>query len=519
MVALLLAGCGVQQKQSPVVSAPKPEPTPREVMDRFAEEAARKKARPPLADLAPIAPLEPQLASETRFPFEKKQFSIEVIDEPLGNVLLGLAMAADLNLILGQDVDRSERVSVKMNNLPLKTALDTIITTHNYHYTIEKNILRVEGLRTQIFTVDYPLVYNSPESESGGDILGGGGSGGGGGGNNGTSAISSSGLKGEFKVKVEVKDEEELDVWKKIEKVLQPPKGGKREGGSLLSEHGSASINRMAGTIVVSDRPKQLKLVHQFLDRINRILHRQVVIEAKVVEVGLNKGHAYGIDWSVIKTTVGQTYDINQKLLQGVQAFTFNFADTTGAYTLTAALDALATQGTVNVLASPRVNVLNNQTALITVGRVIPYIDLTITTTEDEVNGEPVLRTSSEPTIARTLEGVTLGITAQISEEGVTTLHIMPIITEQTGNRSLTVGTNTFDIPVFSVRESDTMIKASDRETVVLGGLIMEKTSDDVQKVPILGDIPFVKAAFSKQSRNTAKTELVILLTTTVYNQ
>ena len=127
-----------------------------------------------------------------------------------------------------------------------------------------------------------------------------------------------------------------------------------------------------------------------------------------------------------------------------------------------------------------------------------------------------VLRTSSEPTIARTLEGVTLGITPQISDDGVTTLHIVPIITEQTGSRVLSVMNEDFDVPVFSVRESDTMVKVADRQTIVMGGLIQEKTDDSIRKIPILGDVPVLKALFSQQSRETSKTELVILLTTTV---
>ena len=516
-IFMLTACSSVPPKKPPESLVQKAELSPRELMEKYPQKDIISPPKLPLEALGPLTPFEPQIAMEAEFPFEKKLFSIEVIDEPLGNVLLGLAMAADLNLILGQDVDRYEPVSVKIKNLPLKAALDSIITTHNYFYTIEKSILHVEGLKTEFFTVDYPLVYSKPDSETGGDVLGGGGGGGGGGGETGT-GVSSSGLKGEFTIEVEVEDDEELDVWKKIDEALKTSKSGER---GLLSEQGKAEINRMAGTIVVTDRPKNLKTVAEFIDRINEALHRQVIIEAKIVEVALNKGHKYGIDWEFVSTSFGTLVDVENPLrFFSIGAtggdLTAGFFDTVGDEQGQAVLNALATQGDVNVLSSPRLNVVNNQTGLISVGRVIPYIDLQITTTDIEVGDTPTVRTSAVPVIVRTLEGVTLGITPQISDQGDTTLHIVPIITEQTGNRPIRVENETFVIPIFSVRESDTMVSVADGQTIVIGGLIQEKTDDTVSKIPLLGDIPLLNVFFSKQERETNKTELVILLTTSI---
>ena len=383
LIVFFLAGCAVQPKKPPQILSQNAKMSPQQLMEKYAAQKEDKKASPGLENLAPITPLAPKLATETAFPFEKKLFSMEVIDEPLGNVLLGLAAAADLNLILGRDVDRLEPVSVKIKNLPLKDALDSIITVHDYYYAIEKNILRVEGLKTKIFKLDYPLVYGNPESETGGDVLGGGGGGGGGG--ESTAALSNSGLKGEFTIEVEIEDEEDLDIWKKMEEAFENSKTG--GGSGLLSEHGKADINRMAGTIVVTDRPRHLKLVEEYIDRVNQSMHHQVMIEAKIVEVSLNKGHSYGIDWSMLKTDTDGNWQFNTNLSNGVGAFTLGFTDSVGPITGQGVLDVLATQGDVNVLSSPRLNVINNQTALISVGRVIPYLDLTITTNEEEVGG------------------------------------------------------------------------------------------------------------------------------------
>ena len=178
-------------------------------------------------------------------------------------------------------------------------------------------------------------------------------------------------------------------------------------------------------------------------------------------------------------------------------------------------MDALSTQGNVNVLSAPRLNVLNNQTALISVGRAIPYLQWelrtvgTATATGATIY-EPV------PTVVRSQAGVTLGVTPQISADGITTLHVVPIITDLVEYRSFSFQGSTFDVPVIDIREADTIVRVPDGTTVVIGGLIQEKTRDNESKVPLLGSIPFLGKAFSQQIRSSEKIELVILLTPTV---
>jgi MSHA type pilus biogenesis protein MshL len=297
----------------------------------------------------------------------------------------------------------------------------------------------------------------------------------------------------------------------------------------------------MSGVIVVTDRPSRLEIVERFIDRINESLRRQVIIEAKIVEVILNKGNEWGINWNYLQKNFLNTgiFGISQTLSEGANAFRIGFVDQTGNDTGEVILDALATQGNVNILSSPRLNVLNNQSALISVGQIIPYLDFQIGSTVSRGIGGDIPIIDSVPIIARTLEGVTLGITPQISADGVTTLHIVPIITEQTGNRTISLAldtstsppddengddgsqnaTKSVDIPVFSVREADTIVRVRDNETIIIGGLISENTKDNVRKVPILGDIPYLGALFTHQQRETIKSELVILLTTTVVTE
>lgn len=462
---------------------------------------------PVLAPLPPLAVLKPRVAAEEKMPFEGKLFSLSTRSAPLQDVLLGLAKEASLNLVLEKGVDPNEMVSVEVKDLPLKKALNMVLASYAYFYEIDGNVLSIKAMETRLFRFDYPLTSNKPETDIGGDVLGGGGGGGGGGGS------TSSNLSGEFSIEANV-DEEYLNVWEQIEKALKPAEGG--EGG-LLSEQGRAQVNRMGGTIIVTDRRENILLVERLLNELEGSLKRQVVIEAKIVEVTLNQGHQYGIDWSYLNQNSGgfkDGIDISTNL--GTKSGAFNLGWYPGGIDgFRAMLDLLATQGNTNVLSSPRINVLNNQTALISVGRAIPYLEWelrtvgTATATGATVY-EPV------PTVSRVQAGVTLGVTPQINADGITTLHIVPIVTDLVEYQTFTFEDNTWEVPVIDIRETDTMVRVPNGTTVVIGGLIQDKSRDNVTKIPFLGDVPGLGKLFSNQIRDNRKVELVILLTPTV---
>ena len=362
-------------------------------------------------------------------------------------------------------------------------------------------------------------------------MLGGGSGGSGGGGSGGgqsdtVQTAQGTSLKGEFKITTTVEDEDNLDVWKQIEEALKPSQAG--EAG-LLSSDGMVRINRMGSTIIVKDHPSNVRSIAKFLQNIQETLRRQVIIHAKIVEVVLDKSHQYGINWEHVRFNFGRSGGIletsmNLGNLGSEGAFTMHFADFVGMDQGEAFLHALATNGTVNMLSSPRLSVINNQSAFINVGRIVPFLDFQVGQSTQTGGGfNDITTISSVPVISRFNEGVTLGITPQIDEDGSTILHIVPIVTEQVGSEPIEVPSSVVggdsiiaDIPIIAVRESDTMIRIEDRTTVVIGGLIQDVTSDIIKKVPLLGDIPIINWAFTHQDRENRKTELVILLTTTV---
>ncbi|WP_300459704.1 hypothetical protein [Desulfobacula sp.] len=492
-----------------------PQPALPEVMSTAPQ--IRKEAPAPtrasinVENLLPIKELVPQMAMDNTLPFDDKLFSFSARSTPLRDVLMGLAKQADLNIALSKEVDGEAAVSVEFHNLPLRQAMEEILRTFEYSYDISGNILRIKAIETRILKFDYPLIYSKATSDVGGDMLGSSG---------GTSSGSSdSDISAEFSVKTQVEDEDSLNIWKQIKDMLQPKEedqGSQNQGetAGLLSTIGRATVDSASGTIVVTDRPDVLDMVEKVLEQMQSTLKRQVIIEAKIMEVVLNHGHQYGVDWSAIQTGAHSAYTLASNmatnLAAGTGTFQLNLGKSAGEDGLSALIDAIRTQGDVNTISSPRINVINNQSATISIGRTIPYLDFEI----ENITAGDTVSYKAVPTIQRAQAGVSLGITPQISGDGVITLHIIPVITNQVGSETFTYDNESWPVPILDTRSASTIISALDNETIVLGGLIQDSSSDDRTSVPILGSIPVIgQFLFGNQTKKSRKIELVILLT------
>jgi MSHA biogenesis protein MshL len=162
----------------------------------------------------------------------------------------------------------------------------------------------------------------------------------------------------------------------------------------------------------------------------------------------------------------------------------------------------------VNVVATPQVNALNNEPAIMRVGTQDVFFKTT--SQVDAVTGR-ILQTTVEPQAIT--EGVMLSVTPQISGDGMINMSITPSLTERTGQAVSRFGDT---VPILSVREADTLVRVHESETIVIAGLMSERTSKDQSKVPIFGDLPGIGGLFRRDSRERKKTDLVILLTPTI---
>ena len=440
---------------------------------------------PPVA-LEPLAKMKPSAATEEKMPYEGKIFSLSARGAPLQDVVMGLAKEAELNLVLEKGVDPMEPVSVEVNNLSLRKTLDLIFAAYDYFYTIEGNTLWVKATETRFFKYDLPPFHSTGESSGGGNAVGGD--------------------AGGYEVTTTT-DEDKMDAWKQIEDALQAASAGGGDGG-LLSEAGNARVDALTGTIVVTDRRENLDLVEEFLRRMELAAKRQVVLEARIMEVTLNDAHEFGINWNM-------DYDgftVNSVMATANSAI--NLGWVAQGITADIMVNMLATQGEVNVLSSPRIHVLNNQAAVINVGETVPYL---IWNRECDDNGNNCMWV---PTVEKEQAGISMGVTPQISEDGMVTLHIVPVINGLVGwETTILQGGPTYRVPIIDTRGTDSIIRVADGATIVIGGLIQESHTEDVRGIPFLKDIPVLGAVFGNQVRDVSKSELVITLTPTIVYQ
>jgi MSHA biogenesis protein MshL len=264
------------------------------------------------------------------------------------------------------------------------------------------------------------------------------------------------------------------------------------------------TLNRTAAVLQVTARQSRLERVEQYLETVLTRALRQVQIQARVIEVQLRDEFSTGINWQAILGGLSNSARISQTTTNATSGG-FTFGLQLGDFT--ALLNAFATQGKVNVLSSPTVTVLNNEPAVMRVGTQNVFFT---TTTQTGETGQ-VLQTTVTP--QSITEGVVLSVTAQISADNIINMSINPSITENAGTATSRLGDT---VPIINVRETDTLVRVNEGDTVVIAGLMQDRVTNDQSKVPVLGDVPLVGNLFRSTTTNRVKTDLVILLTPTL---
>lgn len=307
----------------------------------------------------------------------------------------------------------------------------------------------------------------------------------------------------------------ESDFWQELEDTL---KMIMRASGE---DNDSVVISPQSGLITVRGLPSDIQAVKEFVKRSEQSLTRQVVLEAKIVEVALDDNFKQGINWQNVLASRGDTNfnfstasggsltDDIAATLGGVTSLTVNNVDFSGVVSL------LKTQGNVQVLSSPRVTATNNQKAVIKVGEDEYFVT--------DVSNTTVTGTATSSTPEINLEpffsGIALDVTPQISDQGDVILHVHPSVTEIAEQQKVvTLNEEQYVLPLArsNIRESDTVIRAKSGEIVVIGGLMQSAKTDEESRVPFLGAIPVLGNLFKSKQDTERKKELVILIRPTV---
>ena len=284
------------------------------------------------------------------------------------------------------------------------------------------------------------------------------------------------------------------------------------------------AINKTAGLVQVTDRPSALKRVEQYLKGVDRSVHRQVEIDVKIYDVTLNDQFQFGIDWvhvaesygglmgfgaSTLPVAIGalQAKDSAVSGLNSVPGLANPFSLVFSNFNTAAAVNALKLQGSVEVIAKPRLRTLNNQTALIKVGVETPFFAQTFQANQSQSGNQ----TFSGDQITTVTIGTILSITPQISDDNFVCLDISPVLTDL--ENTVTSPSQTATAPVLDTKQASTLLRVRNGTTVLLGGLIQTQRAKNEKKVPWLGDIPWLGKLFTGTFRFKQKKELVIFVT------
>jgi MSHA biogenesis protein MshL len=453
-------------------------------------------------------------------------------ENDLRAVIRGLAESYGLDYQIDPAV--TGLVTTSLRDVTLTEALDAIVLPHGYDYQIDGRVLRVtrSRLQTKIFTLDYlsmsrigsgttTIQRQLSRAGSGGGAFGGGAFGGGAFGGGAVGAFGGGG--GDVIQTVSV-----ADLWQEIrvsmEGLVFSSVGGGAATGAQPSERISAPvaysrssedgrrliINPISGTVMVTGPPELLAEVSAFLTTIEGSVQRQVLIEAKIVEVSLNRRFEYGIDWSFVQR-IG---NINIQFANNPSGGQFTLASPSGETErqINLVLRVLEEQGDVSVLQSPSVRGLNNQWAVINASTDQVFFSVT---------REPILGpggttigfdTQIQP--QQISVGVTLNVLPQISSDNTITMNVRPVITDVIAEKSVMLPDGTQSTaPVIDRRESDTVVRIRNGETVVIGGLMTTKETNTGFGIPVLREIPVVGALFGGAKRQIEKRELVIFIT------
>lgn len=429
---------------------------------------------PPELKFSPLMAVDSQ--KEKLFSFSGRNIALE-------DALFLLSKEAGFNVIWDKGVDPQTPISVSFEDFTLKEALDAIFAPTDYLYATNSPTVCVKLMDTRIFELEQIPFKISSTMSAGGDVLG--------------SIPNAGGVSGQFRM-TGTTDTEATDFWKQVEEGLN----------KIVSSEGKYIINKLAGIVSVTDHKKNLESADSFIQRIKSSLAKQVLIEAEVVEVTLEQAQSWGINWSAVHSFLmdHKSVELTANQTLGLPGSVVEFSASRSDATVV--LDALGRFGKVNVLSKPRVNVLNGQTAMINVGRVISYWELTGLSAGAQI-GQPIIF----PEQKTVLLGLTMGVTPYISSDGYITLQVLPIVSDASTWSEFQFNNQTLKAPNIDIREANTSVRIKNGETIVIGGLITSKKTDTEHKIPVLGDLPLLGYLFKRKEKIDQRAELVIFLT------
>lgn len=525
-ITLSLTGCSLVDERS------------RETGQNIRDSLEEATVYEPPGEAATRDVLMPQMDPVVDAPPPEERFDIVVDDAPARQFFMSLVEDTDWNMVVHPDVGGTVSLELKDVTIPEVMEMTREIYGYEYRRTETGYLVLPATLQSRIYQVNYLDVKRSGSSRtrvSSGQST------------ENPAALRSDSEDGrnsgsrrdgderdaERFSGTRIETESESQFWTDLKQGLETLIG-EGEGRNVV-------VNTQAGIVSVRAMPEDQRAVQRLLEAIQGSVQRQVILEAKIIEVELRDAFRSGINWTALAEigdadlTFGQvaghdlfdqgtaiTRESPVPVTPGNQVTGFNttafggpFSFAADATDFNAFIELLERQGKTQVLSSPRVATVNNQKAVIKVGTD----EFFVTDVESQTaTGTAAATTSRSVELTPFFSGIALDVIPQISDSGEVILHIHPTVsevTEQTKTFTVDSGDEgTFSLPLAfsSVRESDSIIRARNGQVVVIGGLMKDNTQQDRIGTPVLSRIPLIGDLFGSRQETSTKTELVILL-------
>ncbi len=485
------------------------------------EVPARPAAKPPVTAEAPKAPAPPPEAPDPEkretLPGLSKRVSLDLRQMDIVAVMKFLAEKGDLNIVTGKNV--GGRVTLSLKDVTIHGALDIIALTHELAYVLQIPIIHV------MTDADYQRLFGSSfadqrqvkrlqlqyaDATNVVAVLG-----------NMKSAIGRVIADAQTRtiVLIDVPEKlaqmvevvESMDRATELQTQVFELQYGKAEDVKaevdkvLTPKLGAVSLDKRTNTLVVTDLPPKVQEIRQVIHAFDRKT-REVIIEAKIIEVRLDDEFQMGVDWEALFSnlkdlTLKTTLPITPPLASSAKLIIGSLAKDK----FTATIEFLQTVGRVNILSTPQIAVVENEEATILVGTREAFVTSVVTQTANAAT------TAEDLTFIDV--GIQLKVTPSINRDGFVTMKIKPEVSSVTRTLTTALGN---EVPIVETSTAETTVMVRDGTTIVIAGLMKDETIENEKKIPILGDIPILGFAFRSKQEKVTKTELIFFLTPSI---